>query len=147
MELWPRATRRAALASTIAACFLLAAAACSSGGPGTGQSTPPNSPGPSAKPTYAEEQYGAIITQCAIKRGLISRQQLKMAGFGDSSGWLRGGRVTVNPQFGHWWLTHYGIIWISGQTMEQWASTAAQQQQIPARVCGSTAMPSPSPQL
>jgi hypothetical protein len=130
----PRLARRPLIAVLAASLLLLAA--CSSANkparPGGVFGTPP---------TVSALTQGSIA-ECVIHRGLLPVSVLNNQH--NFARWYRNGRVYVNVAFGTWWSMNQGVV-VRGRQLSAWALLTAQQQKLPAQLCGSTAIPSPRP--
>lgn len=93
-------------------------------------------------PTQASPLAQAAVVECAIHRRLISASVLDSQH--NYAQWYTGSRVTINGPFGRWWSLDQAAV-IKGQTLRQWAETTAGQKKLPVQLCGSTAIPTPSP--
>jgi hypothetical protein len=128
---------RAARFLGLAGCLLLASA-CSSTG------TASSSPSPFGSPPLISVLGYSDLVECAIHRGLIQRSILNSEG--DFSTWYLNGRIIADNDFAEWWNAEQETV-IEGKTLEQWLMNTEQRQELPAQVCGTTAMPSPSPSI
>jgi hypothetical protein len=117
----------------------LAVAACSS--------SPAKTPGshPSAAfgtPPFVNALGEASLTECAIHHNLIPASVLN-ADPGVTE-WYRDGRVLANGHFATWWNLQQDTT-VKGKTLEQWGVLTSQQKKLPATLCGSIAIPTPTP--
>jgi hypothetical protein len=141
-----RTTRRPVLLTAwLTLATVTALTACSSGSPGS-VSEPTPTPTASASlfgtpPDLSPFAYAALV-ECAIHRGLIPDSVLNAEH--DYADWYRDGQVIINGKLSQWWVQEKETV-VKGMTLEDWEESIGQNQELPAQVCGSTAIPTPAP--
>jgi hypothetical protein len=138
-------TRRERLPLLVAAFLLLTAtlAGCSSGSSTAPKPAPDSTPATDARSVTA----GPLIAQCAISAGIkavtssatAASAADTSAGLSKSQQWLRGGQLVLTRDnygyFNGWYEGHAGVV-VAGQSLGSWAQDAANQDKLPAALCG-----------
>lgn len=129
-------TTRFALA-TAGAIVAAALAGCSSGSPGPG----PSGATPSASQAYSQRYVEAppMLVQCGLDRATVrpGSDQPWFTRVGKILPFTGPGAGQHAAEFNTWWSAHNNTI-IAGQDLLSWQSWAAQHDQLPSQVCGSS---------
>jgi hypothetical protein len=130
---------RPCLPALAALALALAVAACSSA-PAKAPAT--HSATDFGTPPFVNALGEASLAECAIHRGLIPASVLNAKP--GAAEWYHSGRVLANGHFATWWNLQQETM-VKGKTLEQWGVLTTQHNKLPATLCGSTAVPTPSP--
>jgi hypothetical protein len=144
--------RLAAWAAAVAVLAALAGCTSSGSSPAPGQSStsavasPSGSGSGTAQQSYARFPSAAVLlTQCALTHGVqavSSSAQKYNAGQPKNQQWLAGGTVDLttanSSSFTDWFQNAGSAVTLGGQTLGSWQQWAANHDELPAQVCGST---------
>lgn len=126
---WQRHKHRAWAAAGVLLAW--AATACSSAAP-----IPSSTSSTAAQSRLSDAP--ALLVQCMLNQGTLGRSDSVFSG---PPAWLHGGSIIITPatvtKFSTWYLAN-GAITVGGKDLSEWARWAADRDQLPAAVCGTS---------